>query len=90
MKTDVNFKNTGLIFSLNVMQARSGAKFIHRMPSECPQWLQNILISTLDEIDNSEDEVRKLLQAFIDNETYLEMQNNIKREKWFIDSYGTI
>ena len=86
----MHFKNTGLIFSINVMLARSGVKFLHPMPSECPQWLQNILTYTLDEIDNSEDEVKKLLKAFIDNENYVDMQKNIKGEKWFIDSYGAI
>ena len=72
------------------MIAKSGNKFPQPLPSECPQWLHSILDDTLSEIDNCDDEVRKLLQAFIDNENYIEMQKNLKEEKWFIDSYGII
>lgn len=86
----MNIKNTGLIFAMNVMIAKSGVKPLHPFPSECPQWLYSILDDTLSEIDNCDDEVKKLLQAFVDSENYVDLQNNLKGERWFIDSYGHI
>lgn len=86
----MNFKNLALIFALRIISVKNGKTQLGNWPDHCPTWLQDVLDTTLSEFDNSRFEIEKLLQAFIDNEDYVQLKTMLEKADWFIDSYGDL